>query len=730
MGEKKQIRISVKDKIACLVDEEQFLVCGNNDYEVVFDFDSDWEGINAKTAVFVYGDTPIHQPFTDNICEGVEIRNATLCAIGVFAGDIKTTTGAVIECKTSIRDLGGVPKPPSKEVYDKIMDLLNEAISNVGMTEEEKAELEAKLANKVDKEIFDDAVNSITDNQNALAEKQNELTEKQTDLEERVADLESLSLTYTKDDATAYEKFAPAECGSRVQIKSIGGATKVIGKSKNILNPYEIKIKAFDDDQTIIPYTVNESGLITFTIENLYGATLNLYDCFNIPASYEYVFEGDGSDSGRGTIDFFANTNEDYTKFLLTTFEFKVMVYWAGEFDEGVLIEPAREKTDFEPYVEPHFKHAEVERVDTLEAKLLNLKVPKSEPSVTTSGAVNNRVFTPNTYVLGMTVSNTYVPSYISSVSITDNEIAFTSKSPSYGIAFPLNLLPNTAYTLSCKRTVGTAYMGASFYDDNGKFLKYVMTREHELTKTFTTDEYAKVLITFIAGASNEQTIFSDIMLNQVGADGTLIQPQKLDSLEIPESARCKFGIDDIDYDYLRIVDGRVEKVEVCKEIVLDGTEKMSVYTTTSRKGVRFENLLTEDYNRAKGICTDSDKVGAYSTSTDKNFIWIGLNDGANKQAIFWVDILDVLGFSEIKDQFDKYLKNRYESGNPVRIIYKRNEPNVTDVTADIIAANPKFSDPKKMFKLLIEGGLGRTRFVNEHEMPLPNTVWYVKRKE
>jgi hypothetical protein len=125
----------------------------------------------------------------------------------------------------------------------------------------------------VNKKHFDDNVKPIS--------------EKQNDLEERVADLESLTLTYTKDDATAYEKVAPAECGSRVQIKSIGGATKVIGKSKNILNPYEIKIKAFDDDQTIIPYTVNESGLITFTIENLYGATLNLYDCFNIPASYE-----------------------------------------------------------------------------------------------------------------------------------------------------------------------------------------------------------------------------------------------------------------------------------------------------------------------------------------------------------------------------------------------------------------------------------------------------------
>lgn len=128
MREKKRIDVSVNGKIACLVNPNDYLVCGNNDYEVLFSFDSDWEGIGAKTAVFVYGDTPIHQPFVGNVCEGVEIKNATLCAIGVFAGDIKTTTGAVIECKTSIRDLGGVPAAPSKEVYDKIMAMLDKAI--------------------------------------------------------------------------------------------------------------------------------------------------------------------------------------------------------------------------------------------------------------------------------------------------------------------------------------------------------------------------------------------------------------------------------------------------------------------------------------------------------------------------------------------------------------------------------------------------------------------------
>lgn len=126
--DKKQIRIIVRDKVATLEDRSQYLVCGNSDYEVVFDLDADWEGVVAKTAVFVFGETTIFVPFETAVCEGVEIKNATVCAIGLFAGDIKTTTGAAVCCKPSIRDIGGVPSEPSKEVYDEIMALLDKAI--------------------------------------------------------------------------------------------------------------------------------------------------------------------------------------------------------------------------------------------------------------------------------------------------------------------------------------------------------------------------------------------------------------------------------------------------------------------------------------------------------------------------------------------------------------------------------------------------------------------------
>lgn len=126
----KQIEIAVKGKIACLVDPKQYLVCDNNDYEVVFRFDEEWQGVTAKTALFVFGDgEPIAVPFDGEVCEGVSIHDALGCAIGVYAGALKTSTGAYISCLPSIREGAASPvPPPAPEVYDRIMELLDKAM--------------------------------------------------------------------------------------------------------------------------------------------------------------------------------------------------------------------------------------------------------------------------------------------------------------------------------------------------------------------------------------------------------------------------------------------------------------------------------------------------------------------------------------------------------------------------------------------------------------------------
>lgn len=129
----KQFVISVKGKIAELVNGGK-LVCGNNDYKIEFDFDEAWDNHNTKTALFVFGTQTIYKVFDGNICDGVVVENATNCYIGVFSGDLITSTYATIPCLMSIRDLGGVPEEPTKEVYDQIIDLINKYIQGGGGT--------------------------------------------------------------------------------------------------------------------------------------------------------------------------------------------------------------------------------------------------------------------------------------------------------------------------------------------------------------------------------------------------------------------------------------------------------------------------------------------------------------------------------------------------------------------------------------------------------------------
>lgn len=127
--ETRRIPIIVREKVAKLVNpDETPLVCGNNDYVVEFDFDDAWENYPEKTALFVFGSDSVPVVFNGNVCKGVAVKNATECAIGVFAGDIRTTTGAYMPCVLSITDIGKTPKAPTKDVYNQIMDLLQKAI--------------------------------------------------------------------------------------------------------------------------------------------------------------------------------------------------------------------------------------------------------------------------------------------------------------------------------------------------------------------------------------------------------------------------------------------------------------------------------------------------------------------------------------------------------------------------------------------------------------------------
>lgn len=118
-----EIIIPIKNKIAYSPAEK--IVCGNKDYKIVFVFDREWDQYRAKTARFVFANKTVDVVFDGDTCPCPMISDALVVAVGVFAGDLCTTTPALIGCQKSILCEEGVPTEPTEDVYNQIMLLFN-----------------------------------------------------------------------------------------------------------------------------------------------------------------------------------------------------------------------------------------------------------------------------------------------------------------------------------------------------------------------------------------------------------------------------------------------------------------------------------------------------------------------------------------------------------------------------------------------------------------------------
>lgn len=119
-----EMNIIVRDKIATKTDNVIY-VCGNSDYVVNFDFDSEWDAYDTKTAQFNVNGKHIPVVFTGNQCKVPIITNTYAFHVGVFAGDLHTTTAARVPCKKSILCDSGAPADPPDDVYNQIMEKLD-----------------------------------------------------------------------------------------------------------------------------------------------------------------------------------------------------------------------------------------------------------------------------------------------------------------------------------------------------------------------------------------------------------------------------------------------------------------------------------------------------------------------------------------------------------------------------------------------------------------------------
>lgn len=157
------ISITVSNKIAQAAGRPE-IVCGNSDYTLSFVFDMEWSAFTDKTVQLAYcrNGTFYHEDveFSGTSVTIPALYGISEVFIGVYAGNIRTTTPARIPCLPCITDLagsggGGTPEPPAPDIYAQIIARLTALEAKIGvlsfvkLTAAEYAALETKNANTV-----------------------------------------------------------------------------------------------------------------------------------------------------------------------------------------------------------------------------------------------------------------------------------------------------------------------------------------------------------------------------------------------------------------------------------------------------------------------------------------------------------------------------------------------------------------------------------------------------
>ena len=128
------INISVVGKRPA-VNGTPIIVCGNSDYIIKFTFDDEWEELPVKTARFIYvqtGEVKCEDvPFEGDTVQVPILTKTREVRIGVFAGDLHTSTPAVIPCELSVRCLAGAVPDPTPSQYDEIMALIQKLSAGI-----------------------------------------------------------------------------------------------------------------------------------------------------------------------------------------------------------------------------------------------------------------------------------------------------------------------------------------------------------------------------------------------------------------------------------------------------------------------------------------------------------------------------------------------------------------------------------------------------------------------
>lgn len=380
----KIIHIDVINKKAVAWTRDGAIVCGNSDYKVAFTFDSEWDGINDKTARFVWGGQYYDVPFTGTECTAPIIMDADKVEVGIYAGALRTTTGAVVPCTRSILSGGTIARPEFGGNY----------------TAEAKAAAQAAKASEEAAAESAAVAQASADTAVALLGGAESLTTVVVNHEKRIRNIEQ-GLTpdpFVTDAESAHEKVVPANACPYAAIERIGGMTH---KSDNLLPfPYPDASKT----QNGITWTVNADGTITANGTATAGVSFTLYNGRNFCSGGKtYSLSGLTSQGSRNS--FFlavqltgadgsyisgANVFEGQKTFVNVPDAARIVVYIyieQGTTVNNIVFKPMLNEGDEALPYTPYFaglREAKVTAVESLGAQLLPF--PYKETNKTQAG--------------------------------------------------------------------------------------------------------------------------------------------------------------------------------------------------------------------------------------------------------------------------------------------------------------------------------------------------------
>lgn len=122
----KEIIITIENRKAS-TDENVYIINGNSGIKASFVFDSEWDDVGTKTARFIDSVGVTYDVILINdSCDVPVFYDTERIKIGVFAGDIITSTFAEVKCEPCVTDYATSVTPSvSKEAYTMLCELID-----------------------------------------------------------------------------------------------------------------------------------------------------------------------------------------------------------------------------------------------------------------------------------------------------------------------------------------------------------------------------------------------------------------------------------------------------------------------------------------------------------------------------------------------------------------------------------------------------------------------------